>query len=239
LKVNVRVNADATGDTIYNVAIATALVDVFPEAPQSIVRVVEADFGGVGDVVTAQDDETTLLEGLADLAIVKSASVQQIAQGGSFTWTLDVRNIGPGTARNVVVGDIVPSTLTVTGVSSTDFTCGANGNTVSCTTASMVVGATGKITISATVKTTTAAGQIVNVGSVESDTPDPDLTNNSDDAAITVVQQIPPTVPPPPPVTLPKTGSNGTAPMLSLGVALLGLGLVVLVASRRRRPTAV
>jgi uncharacterized repeat protein (TIGR01451 family)/LPXTG-motif cell wall-anchored protein len=170
----------------------------------------------------------------ADMAIVKSASVPQVGAGGAFTWLLDVTNNGPDTATNVSISDIVPSQVVVTGVSSSDFTCSNSGNTVTCTKASMAVGATGHIAAAVTVPTAAADGNVTNIGSVTASQPDPDPSNNSDDASVTIVAQAPPP-PTPPPVVLPPTGSNSTQPVTWAAISLMLIGGVVLLVSRRRR----
>jgi uncharacterized repeat protein (TIGR01451 family)/LPXTG-motif cell wall-anchored protein len=170
----------------------------------------------------------------ADMAIVKTASVPQVGAGGAFTWLLDVTNNGPDTATNVSVSDIVPGQVTVTGVSSTDFTCTNAGNTVTCTKPSMAVGATGHISVAVSVPTTAANGSVTNIGSVTALQPDSNPANNSDDASVTIVAQAPPP-PTPPPVVLPPTGSNSTQPITWAAISLMLIGGVVLLVSRRRR----
>ncbi|MEO6571857.1 MAG: LPXTG cell wall anchor domain-containing protein, partial [Ilumatobacteraceae bacterium] len=180
------------------------------------------------------DCETTPISAMADLTIVKSASVSVTGPGGSFDWILDVANQGPGTAIAVEIGDIVPGRFTVTGVTSTDFACGAVGNTVRCTVASLPVGASGQVIVAVTVASDATAGVVANVGTVRSATADPDLSNNSDDASVEVVVQSPPSVAVPV-GTLPKTGSDSAMGILRLASWLVLLGAGVLVAGRRRR----
>jgi uncharacterized repeat protein (TIGR01451 family) len=180
------------------------------------------------------DCESTPVNPIADMAIVKNASQSQVGAGGGFNWVLDVTNNGPSTATAVVVGDIVPNQLTVTGVSSSQFSCTHTGNSVSCTKASMAVGETGQVTITVSVPLNAASGTVVNVGTVEATTPDRDLSNNSDDASVTLVAQAPPTTTLPP-VVLPPTGSNATTPVTRAAFVLVLLGGFVLLISRRRR----
>ena len=169
------------------------------------------------------DCESTPVNPIADMAIVKNASQSQVGAGGGFNWVLDVTNNGPSTANAVVVGDIVPSQLTVTGVSSSQFSCTHAGNSVTCTKASMAVGETGQVTIAVSVPSDAASGTVVNIGTVEATTPDRDLTNNSDDASVTLVAQAPPTTTLPP-VVLPPTGSNATTPVTRAAFMLVLLG---------------
>ena len=180
------------------------------------------------------DCESTPVTPVADMAIVKSASVPQVGAGGGFTWLLDVTNNGPDPAVSVVINDIVPGQVTVTGVTSAQFSCSNSGNTVTCTKASMAVGETGAISIAVTVPTSAASGTVDNIGTVTATTPDNNPSNNSDDASVTIVAQAPP-LPPPPPVILPPTGSNSTTPVTWAAISLVLIGGLVMLVSRRRR----
>jgi uncharacterized repeat protein (TIGR01451 family)/LPXTG-motif cell wall-anchored protein len=180
------------------------------------------------------DCESTPVTPVADMAILKSASVQQAGAGGGFSWLLDVTNNGPDAATSVSISDIVPGQVTVTGVTSAEFSCSNAGNTVTCTKPSMAVGETGHITIAVTVPIAAAGGTVTNLGSVSASTPDPNTSNNSDDAAVTVVAQAAP-LPEPPPVVLPPTGSNSTTPVTWAAISLVLLGGLVMLVSRRRR----
>ncbi len=73
---------------------------------------------------------------------------------------------------------------------------------------------------------------------MESDTPDPDLTNNSDDATVTIVAQQPLTTTLPP-VTLPRTGSDATQDIVRIAILFLLLGGAVVLITRRRRDDGV
>lgn len=181
------------------------------------------------------DCEDTPVDAAADLSIVKSASTPLIGAGGGFDWVLDVTNNGPGRAVSVVVQDTVPASVTVTGVSSTQFTCSRIGNAVTCTRPAMQPGETGRITISVTVPTTATGGNVTNTGSVTASTPETNLTNNTDDAVIQIVEQAAPTTTTVPIVNLPATGSNATVTLLRAALLLLGIGGGMLLLARRRR----
>ena len=187
-----------------------------------------------GDPVT--DTDTASVDVIdADVAIVKTASVPQVGAGGGFSWILDVTNNGPDPASGVVVGDIVPSSLQITGVTSAQFTCTTTGNNVSCTKASMAVGEKGTVTITVSVPASAVDGTIQNVGTVQSNLPDPNLSNNSDDASVVVVAAQAPTTTLPP-VVLPPTGSNSTMRGLQLAAIAVLLGGLAVLGTRRRRP---
>ena len=228
ITVNVEVAEDASGESIRNVATVIGAVD----RDCSTDRLIEA-FEPACNQVTDSDDEITPLNPNADLAIVKTASVAQVGAGGGFDWILDITNNGPGAAVNVEIGDLVPAAVTVTGVSSSDFACGNAGNTVTCTIASLAVGASGTVTITVSVPAAAPGGTIDNVGTVESDTPDPDLTNNSDDASVIIVGQAGPTTTV---VTkLPKTGSDTPGGIVRAALLLLLLGGATVLVTRRRQ----
>ena len=229
--VTVQVNVDAITDSIVNIATTNGAVDrdCTTEPTNDLV---ESHFESACNEVTDDDDETTPLIPNADLAIIKTASVAQVGTGGGFDWILDITNNGPATAINVVIGDIVPNDVTVTGVTSSDFVCTNVGNSVSCTVASLALGGTGQAVISVTVPIDSAGGAVNNLGTVVSDTPDPDITNNSDDASVALVAQIPPTTVV---LVIPKTGSDTTGSITGAAFALVLIGGLVLLIARRRR----
>jgi uncharacterized repeat protein (TIGR01451 family) len=239
--VRVRVVAAAVGTSIVNRAVVVGAID--RNCPTGTTGTTGSTAGATAFVaacnqVTDEDDETTPLRADADLAIVKAASVVQAGAGGVFDWTLAITNNGPGTATNVRIGDLVPRSVTVTGVSSTDFACSRTGNDVTCTRATMAAGQSGTVRIAVAVPANTPTGTVSNVGTVQSDTPDPDLTNNSDGASVDLVAQSPPTTQPLPPVTLPRTGTDTTGGLVRSALLLILLGGVIVVATRRRRPTS-
>jgi len=135
-----------------------------------------------------------------------------VLPGQLVNFVILVSNAGPNDASNVVIEDVLPPNTTLYGeVSGPDFDCPHS-----------VVG--GKVTVTCKLTTLPAsteygpfsislrvspgsAGSIVNTATVSSDTPDPDLTNNSS----TVVTEIGPSIP-------------------VSGVALVGLGLAITAA---------
>lgn len=111
----------------------------------------------------------------ADLQLSKTLdTLGPFIPGQSVTFTVTVTNAGPSTADNVSVSD-VDSNLTVTNVTSAVFSC-AGGNAFPCTVASLANGASGSLTVTATID---AAGAFSNTATVSSTTPDPAPGNNS------------------------------------------------------------
>jgi uncharacterized repeat protein (TIGR01451 family) len=215
----VKIADSYAGDSIDNTANSTAVVKTATDSK----------------TVTDSAKEVTPLVPPADLEIIKTASVPAPEQGTSFDWNLTVINNGPANATNVEVFDNVPNTLTVTGVTSSDFTCTNNGNAVTCTRPELTVGSSGAITIKVTVKDGTV-GSVVNTGEVTATEPDPDPTDNTDSATVNVpaTETLPPVVVPP--SGLPATGSD-IGDFLKTAILLfgVGLGLVLLTVRRRRR----
>lgn len=114
---------------------------------------------------------------VADLSIVKTASVSPVAVNGAITYTLAVRNQGPSVAAQVVVTDAIPAELI--DASTTSPGCTITDGVLTCTTASLAVDATVEHRFTATVDPATGASTIVNVAQVTSATPDADTADNS------------------------------------------------------------
>jgi uncharacterized repeat protein (TIGR01451 family) len=99
----------------------------------------------------------------ADVSISKSAPAT--AQAGSdLTYTMTVRNAGPGTATGVQVGDTMPGGLKVRSVSASQGSClGAGAATAVCNLGNLANGAQATVTI---VVRPTAAGNLTNTAAV-------------------------------------------------------------------------
>ena len=80
-------------------------------------------------VVLAAGEHTDLVDlgehEEADLSITKSHPSGVVRAGDDVTYTLTVRNLGPGTARNVVVTDTLPTGLSYHEASGTGWSCSA------------------------------------------------------------------------------------------------------------------
>jgi len=110
----------------------------------------------------------------ADVALTKTASPRVVAVGQMMFFTLDVRNIGPDVAFNVVVTDPLPAGLTFLGVS--QVTQGTyNAATGQWSVGDLSPGATARLRFAVQV---TQAGSITNVATATLDDFDPVLRNN-------------------------------------------------------------
>jgi uncharacterized repeat protein (TIGR01451 family) len=133
----------------------------------------------------------------ADLQIEKSASPVPATPGSDETYTLQVTNKGPDAAENVTVNDRLPAGLSFASASPGCQPVEPTPNTlpppppashrrrttepgpkISCTLGEMEVGAHATLTIVAHVANSVTEG-FINIASVSSITPDPDLSNNA------------------------------------------------------------
>jgi len=124
---------------------------------------------------------------LADLAITKEADQTLVPLGSLLTYTLQVTNNGPSTADNIQITDLIPATL-----ENTEFSLD-NGITWqpwngSYNLTSLANGAIYTLLVRGDVDPTTTASMISNTATVSSDTPDPDLSNNTA-TALTAIDQ--------------------------------------------------
>ncbi len=136
----------------------------------------------IPDPDPSNDDSTvtTDLTPQADLAFDKTSSPDPVVAGELVTYTLTTTNNGSSNALNVVVSDTLPSNLTAVATAPTGD-CTVAGQTVTCTNPVLADGDTYVVTIQALVDESAGDGsQLSNTAMVDSDTPDPDPSNNSD-----------------------------------------------------------
>lgn len=177
--------------TVAGAEVRCALGTLAPSATQTIEIVTRVADSAVSDIVnTAQvasdtpdpnlannrDDERVPVEPIADLAIVKQAQQARVVPGKQLTYELRVTNLGPSTARNVVVSDTLPRGLSVV---STSDECTASGAAIRCSLAELAAGRS--VTFKVVVRVANShTGNVVNTATVTSDTRDPNLDNNTD-----------------------------------------------------------
>ncbi|MBS1678814.1 MAG: DUF11 domain-containing protein [Actinobacteria bacterium] len=111
----------------------------------------------------------------ADLAIGKSVSPTPGRPGGEATFTLQVTNNGPDTAKEVVVSDPVPAGLEFV---SAEAPCAEADGEVTCPLGSLANGDSRSLEFVVRIPREAEEG-FVNTATVGSPTPDPDLSNNS------------------------------------------------------------
>ncbi|MCB0595114.1 MAG: DUF11 domain-containing protein, partial [Phaeodactylibacter sp.] len=115
---------------------------------------------------------------LADLSILVGDSADPVSIGAGFSYSLDVNNAGPSTATSISVSDNLPAGIGFVSASGTGWSCNESNGVVTCTRASLSVGAAPTITINVTAPG--SVGNITNTASVSAGVMDVNLGNNSD-----------------------------------------------------------
>ena len=124
--------------------------------------------------------EVFLPPAVADIAVVKTVDRPRLEVGNQATYTLTVTNVGPVTADDVTLVDVLPSQETLVSVS--DAAC--TGTTVvSCSLGSLAAGVSTSITVVALAKT---AGTATNVATVSTTSPETDTANNQAHATVVI-----------------------------------------------------
>ena len=144
----------------------------------------------------------------ADLVLTKDANTHRVVVGEKVTFTIVVYNLGPDTGVNTRAYDVLPDGLKLISFKASRGTY--DPITGVWTIGDLKPGDTVSLTIVAEALVT---GVIVNEAYVESDTYDPNMTNNYDNT--TVIVEVP-SVPPVPPLLKHPTGNPLVMVVLSL-----------------------
>jgi uncharacterized repeat protein (TIGR01451 family)/uncharacterized delta-60 repeat protein len=123
----------------------------------------------------------------ADLRISKNVSPSSAVPGDTVTYTISVTNLGPDSANNVQVNDVLPGDLTFVSCSASNGgVCTGSGN--SRVVDYTALASSSIITIQATLNSGVADGATIsNTATVTSTSPvDPDTSNNSASASFSV-----------------------------------------------------
>ena len=120
----------------------------------------------------------------ADISVTKTVSPNPVIASGATTFTLSPRNAsGPDAATNVVLTDTLPGGFTGISATGTNWSCSVSALSVTCTRASLPVGATDNVVINATAPNNSVvpAGGMSssNTASITSNTSDPAGANNT------------------------------------------------------------
>lgn len=154
-----------------------------------------AAVGGVADPETDDNTataSTTVLPG-ADVRIAQKVvtSGTPATAGTNVVFRIDPRNGGPAAAANAVVTDTLPAGWTFVSASGPGWSCGHAAGVVTCTRASLAVGATDDITITATAPDNATVGPTgstyTNTATIASATADPTPGNNSGSVNVSVL----------------------------------------------------
>ena len=129
-------------------------------------------------------EETTVNQPSANLSISKTDTLDPVLAGGPLTYIVEVSNLGPDSAPNVVVTDTLPAGVTL--VNTTGCVEDPNG-VPTCTLGTLASSSGDSYAINLTVDAGTS-GTISNQVSVVSDVTDPNTVNNSFTEETTVNQ---------------------------------------------------
>jgi uncharacterized repeat protein (TIGR01451 family) len=149
----------------------------------------------------------------ADIGVTKADAPDPVAVGQNITYTIVVKNFGPGAAPDSAMSDTLPAGVTFLTFTTTKASCAWNGTAVKCAFGTLQVG--DSVTVTIVVRADTA-GTITNSASVSTSVADPNVGNNQVAIAATTVQGpfTPPAVTPPvatPPVATPQGCSLAAA----------------------------
>ncbi len=122
----------------------------------------------------------------ADLAMSKSGP-STVAQGSQLAYTLTVRNLGPGTASNVLVKDALPANLTF----QSGPGCSVTSGVLTCAILSIPAGQTYTFTATFGTANVGCNTQMINKATVSAATADPNQANNTSSAVTTSVTCAP------------------------------------------------
>jgi uncharacterized repeat protein (TIGR01451 family) len=130
----------------------------------------------------------------ANLRITKHDSENSVLVGGSFTYILNIKNLGPTSAEGIVMIDSLPNGLTFNSLSITGIlgvpvngaACAYNSSSHTVTCNINAMSKPGEATININV-TGAQAGKYINTASVSSSSSDPNLANNTDSQTTHVV----------------------------------------------------
>ncbi len=151
--------------------------------------------GATSDPVTTNNSATatTTVVLLADLVVTKTDAPDPVIAGANVSYGISVVNNGPDAAANVTISDALPTGTTFVSLTSpAGWSCatpavGANG-TVTCSLASLSASGTANFVVVVKTDAGLADGAtLLNTAIVTSNTPDPNLANNSSTTATTVI----------------------------------------------------
>jgi uncharacterized repeat protein (TIGR01451 family) len=135
----------------------------------------------------------------SDIAILKADNPDPVVAGTNLSYTLDVANLGPSRAFNVVASDLLPADVSFVSSLDGDWTCGHAAGTVTCqwnggNPLQSLAADEAADTITLTVAVNPSMvfegrTSLSNTADAASDTPDPDLSNNSATEETSVVAE--------------------------------------------------
>ena len=179
--------------------------------------------------VNPSAEDCAPIDGMADVRVTKNVNRTQVTVNPSstdrtrLTYTIEVRNAGPGTATDVVVTDTLPGGVVPVSAVPSVGTCTRAGAVLTCPLGTLAAGATAEIAVTIDLLPTQPVGTVRNTVAVDSSSFDPDTSNNND-VALTEV----------------TVGGGSTAitgaqigTIIAIAAVLLVVGWLMLVLRRR------
>ena len=120
----------------------------------------------------------------ADLALTKDTAPDPAVAGQTVTSTLRVINNGPNPAQAVVLTDPLPDGVSFVSATAGQGSCSQSAGVVTCALGAVANGAMVTVDIVGQVAPGTTAAALTNIATVSSDTPDPNLTDNTAGATV-------------------------------------------------------
>lgn len=142
--------------------------------------------GGITAFSTATDVAGIEVFPWTDLVMEKTASEVETLAGNQLVYSLEVTNQGLSDAKVVTVTDALPTGASLI---SAGAGCSEDAGVITCTTASLAVGATVAFDVTVSLSTD-FEGTLTNTASVSSTTDDSDLSNNADSVDVEVYRSI-------------------------------------------------
>jgi uncharacterized repeat protein (TIGR01451 family) len=149
------------------------------------------------DPVVSNNVLEILTQRRSNLRAQVTSSTDSAQTGNPFTYSINVTNLGPSAAADVVADLLLPANVAFTGVTTTGLTCALTSGVLRCTAASLAVDAS--VSANITVNAVTAGAASASL-TVTGEGTDPDATNNVGSKAVTLTDP-----------TLPGSGSSSSS----------------------------
>ncbi|HEV7893544.1 MAG TPA: hypothetical protein VGP08_23220 [Pyrinomonadaceae bacterium] len=158
----------------------TVTVNVSTTAPSSVTNTGSVSGGGQTNTSNDSSSDPTNINGVADLTVAKTHS-GNFTRGSTGSYSIVVSNAGgAATSGTVTVSDTLPAGLTPSTQSGTGWTCGAAGQTITCTRSDALAAGASYPAITVVVNVSqTAASSVTNTAAVSGG----GQTNTSNDSS--------------------------------------------------------
>ncbi|WP_319503651.1 Ig-like domain-containing protein [uncultured Draconibacterium sp.] len=135
-----------------------------------------------GRLVFDTDEETVVVDNVADIVITKTVDNPTPDEGGTVVFTVEVTNNGPAQVTNLVVSDTLPAGLTLVDATPSEGTW----NNPDWTVGTLALGETVSIDITATIDVGTGGSTITNTADHTQDQADTNITPDDTGESIMV-----------------------------------------------------